>query len=255
VIRRRDVLKGIAAMSFAPSVPVETGLEIGLLLYPKLTQLDLTGPFEVFSRLSNSRVHLLWKTKEPVTSDRGLTLMPTATLDECPALDVVVVPGGYGQVALMDDTVVLGFLAKQAATARYMASVCTGSLVLGAAGLLKGRRATSHWLSRDQLALLGATPVAERVVIDGPIITGGGVTAGIDFGLRLAAILRGEAEAKRIQLEIEYNPQPPFDAGEPESAGPELVAAIEKRLARFLPARREATLRAKARLERQEAPH
>jgi cyclohexyl-isocyanide hydratase len=250
-MRRRDVLRGIAAMSIAPSVPVESRLEIGLLLYPRLTQLDLTGPFEVFSRLSNSRVHLLWKTREPVTSDHGLTIMPTMTLEECPPLDVVVVPGGAGQVAMMDDETVLGFLVKQAATSRYMASVCTGSLVLGAAGLLKGRRATCHWMSRDQLALLGAIPVAERVVIDGPIVTGGGVTAGIDFGLKLAAILRGEAEAKRIELEIEYNPQPPFNTGTPESAGPELVAAIEKRMTTFVPVRREATLRAKARLERQ----
>ena len=238
-------------MSIAPSVPVESRLEVGLLLYPRLTQLDLTGPFEVFCRLTNSRVHLLWKTREPVTSDRGLTIMPTMTLEECPPLDVVVVPGGAGQVAMMDDETVLSFLVKQAATARYMASVCTGSLVLGAAGLLKGRRATCHWMARDQLALLGAIPVAERVVIDGPIVTGGGVTAGIDFGLTLAAVLRGEAEAKRIELEIEYNPQPPFKTGTPESAGPELVAAIEKRMATFLPVRREATLRAKARLERQ----
>lgn len=238
-------------MSVAPPVPAESRLEIGLLLYPKLTQLDLTGPFEVFCRMSNTRVHLLWKTREPVTSDRGLTMSPTMTLEECPALDVVVVPGGAGQVALMDDTVVLGFLAKQAATARYVASVCTGALVLGAAGLLKGRRATCHWMSLDELALLGATPVAERVVIDGPIVTGGGVTAGIDFGLKLAAVLRGELEAKRIQLEIEYNPQPPFDTGSPESAGPDLVAAVRKRYAPFLAARREATLRARARLEPQ----
>jgi cyclohexyl-isocyanide hydratase len=239
-------------MILAPPIPTESRLEIGLLLYPKLTQLDLTGPFEVLVRLSNSRVHLLWKTREPVVSDRALTLMPTMTLDECPALDVVVVPGGAGQVALMDDTIVLEFLARQAAAARYVASVCTGSLVLGAAGLLKGRRATCHWMSCDQLALLGATPVAERVVIDGPIVTGGGVTAGIDFGLKLAAILRGETEAKRIQLEIEYDPQPPFDAGSPESAGPDLVAAVQQRYAPFLPIRREATLRAKARLERQD---
>lgn len=235
-------------MGLAPPVPADIRLEIGLLLYPKLTQLDLTGPFEVFARLSNARVHLLWKSKEPVASDRGLVFQPTMTLEECPALDVLVVPGGAGQVALMDDTAVLDFLRKQAATAHYVASVCTGALVLGAAGLLKGRRATSHWMTRDQLALLGATPVNERVVIDGPIVTGGGVTAGIDFGLTLAAILRGEQEAKRIQLEIEYTPRPPFNAGSPESAGPELVALVQRRYGPFLDARREATLRAKARL-------
>ena len=228
----------------------DSRLEIGLLLYPRLTQLDLTGPLEVFWRMSNTRVHLLLKTREPVSSDRGLTLSPTMTLEECPALDVVVVPGGAGQVALMDDAAVLGFLVKQAATARYIASVCTGSLVLGAAGLLKGRRATCHWIALDQLALLGATPVAERVVIDGPIITGGGVTAGIDFGLTLVANLRGIAEAQRIELEIEYNPQPPFHTGSPESAGPELVAAVRKGYGPFLQARHDATLRAKARLPR-----
>lgn len=228
---------------------IESRLEIGLLLYPKLTQLDLTGPLEVFWRMSNTRVHLLWKTREPVSSDRGLTLSPTMTLEECPALDVVVVPGGAGQVALMDDAAVLGFLVKQAATARYIASVCTGSLVLGAAGLLIGRRATCHWIALDQLALLGATPVAERVVIDGPIITGGGVTAGIDFGLTLVANLRGIAEAQRIELEIEYNPQPPFHTGSPESAGPELMAAVREGYGPFLQARLDATLRARARLE------
>ena len=230
-------------------VPPESRIEIGLLLYPKLTQLDLTGPLEVFWRMSNTRVHLLWKTRDPVSSDRGLTLIPTMTLEECPALDVVVVPGGAGQVALMDDAVVLEFLVKQAATARYVASVCTGSLVLGAAGLLRGRRATCHWMALDELVLLGATPVAERVVIDGPIVTGGGVTAGIDFGLTLVANLRGIAEARRIQLEIEYNPQPPLHTGSPESAGPELVASVRKRYGPFLAARHEATLRAKAKLE------
>ena len=232
-----------------PPVPAESRIEIGLLLYPKLTQLDLTGPLEVFWRMSNTRVHLLWKTREPVTSDRGLTVSPTMTLEECPALDVVVVPGGAGQVALMDDVAVLDFLVKQAATARYVTSVCTGSLVLGAAGLLKGRRATCHWMAFDELALLGAIPVRERVVIDGPIVTGGGVTAGIDFGLTLAANLRGIAEAQRIELEIEYNPQPPFHTGSPESAGPELVAIVRKRYGPFLETRHEATLRAKARLE------
>ena len=248
-MRRRDLLRGLAAMSITPVIPPETRLEIGLLLYPKLTQLDLTGPFEVLCRMSNTQVHLVWKNREPVVSDRGLGLLPTMTLDECPALDAVVVPGGAGQVALMDDMAVLGFLTRQAAKARYMTSVCTGALVLGAAGLLKGRRATTHWLSMDHLPLLGATPVSERIVVDGPVVTGGGVTAGIDFGLKLASILRGEAEARRIQLEIEYNPQPPFNAGTPETAGPEAVAAIQKRMAPFLAARREATLRAKARLE------
>jgi len=235
-----------------PSTPVNPPLQVGMLLYPMLTQLDLTGPFEVFSRMSNTRVHLLWKTDEPVKSDGGLTLLPTMTLAECPMLDVVFVPGGAGQVAMMDDAGVLEFLAKQGATASYITSVCTGSLVLGAAGLLKGYRAACHWMSRDQLELLGAVPVAERVVVDRNRVTGAGVTAGIDFALRLAAKLRGEAEAKQIQLQMEYDPDPPFQAGSPESAGTELVAALRKRFEPFVAVRREATLRAKARLERKE---
>jgi cyclohexyl-isocyanide hydratase len=162
------------------------------------------------------------------------------------------VPGGAGQVAMMDDAAVLEFLAKQGATASFITSVCTGSLVLGAAGLLKGFRAACHWMSRDQLELLGAVPVAERVVVDRNRVTGAGVTAGIDFALRLAAMLRGEAEAKRIQLQMEYDPDPPFQAGSPESAGTELVAALSKRFEPFVTVRREATLRAKARLERKE---
>lgn len=232
-----------------PSIPSESPLQIGMLLFPFLTQLDLTGPFEVFSRMSNVRVHLLSKTLEPVKSDGGLVLQPTMTLAECPALDVLFVPGGAGVVAVMEDAAVLDFLAHQGATAYYVTSVCTGSLVLGAAGLLKGYSAACHWMSRDLLALLGAIPVAERVVMDRSRVTGGGVTAGIDFALTLAALLRGVPEAKRIQLQMEYDPEPPFYAGSPEAAGPELVAALRKRFEPFLAARREAALRAKARLE------
>jgi cyclohexyl-isocyanide hydratase len=194
-------------------------------------------------------IHLLWKTREPVVSATGLSILPTMTLDECPALDVLFVPGGPGQVELMDDAVVLDFLAKQGAQARYVTSVCTGSLLLAAAGLLEGYRAACHWMARDELELLGAIPVAERVVVDRNRISGGGVTAGIDFGLALAAILRGETEAKAIQLAMEYNPAPPFQAGSPELARPALVAALEKRREPMSAARRAATLRAKVRLE------
>lgn len=232
-----------------PPVASESPLQIGMLLFPFLTQLDLTGPFEVFSRMSNVRVHLLSKTLEPVKSDGGLVLQPTMTLAECPALDVLFVPGGAGVVAVMEDAAVLEFLAHQGATAYYVTSVCTGSLVLGAAGLLKGYHAACHWMSRDLLALLGAIPVAERVVMDRSRVTGGGVTAGIDFALTLAALLRGVPEAKRIQLQMEYDPEPPFYAGSPEAAAPELVAALRKRFEPFLAARREAALRAKARFE------
>ena len=222
-----------------------------MLLYPNLTQLDLTGPFEVFSRLPQTAVHLLWKTAEPVSSDSGMRLLPTVTLAECPPLDVLFVPGGRGQVPLMDDSEVLAFLSRQGATARYVTSVCTGSLLLAAAGLLRGYRATCHWLAREELALLGAIPSAERVVVDRNRVTGGGVTAGIDFALRLAAALRGETVARMIQLSMEYDPQPPFAAGSPEQAGPELAAALRQRVEPLAAARRAATLRAQARLEAQ----
>ncbi len=227
----------------------EAPLVIGMLLYPGLTPLDLTGPFEVFSRLSNAVVHVVWKTREPVASDSGLSILPTMTMAECPELDVLFVPGGPGQVALMDDQPTLDFLAQQGKRARYIASVCTGSLLLAAAGLLKGYRAACHWLSRDQLELLGAEPVNARVVADRNRVTGGGVTAGIDFGLTLAALLRGDRQAKRIQLLLEYNPAPPFEAGSPETAGMELVAEIRQRAEPMLAARRAATERARARLE------
>jgi cyclohexyl-isocyanide hydratase len=233
-----------------PPTASDSPLQIGMLLYPFLTQLDLTGPFEVFSRMSNVRVHLLSKTLEPVKSDGGLLLQPTVTLAECPPLDVLFVPGGAGVVAVMEDTIVLDFLAERGATAGYVTSACTGSLILAAAGLLKGYKAACHWISRDLLEVLGAIPLAERVVVDRNRVTGGGVTAGIDFALTLAALLRGEPEAKRIQLQMEYDPAPPFHAGSPEAAGPELVASLRKRFEPFLAARREAALRAKARLDR-----
>jgi len=236
-----------------PSNHASPPLQIGMLLYPRLTQLDLTGPYEVFSRLSNTRVRLLWKTKDAVASDRGLGILPTTLFDDCPPLDVLFAPGGAGQVGLMDDEVVLGFLARQAATARYVVSVCTGSLVLAAAGLLQGYRATCHWMSHGELALLGAIPVSERIVVDRNRITGAGVSAGIDLALTMAALLRGEAEAKAIQLGIEYSPLPPFNTGSPDSAGPELTAAVRKRFEPFMAKRHEATLRAKTRLEHQDA--
>ena len=204
-------------------------LRTGLLLFPRLTQLDMTGPFEVFTRIPGNEVLLLWKSREPVRADSGLGLLPTTTFADCPALDVICVPGGPGVLALMEDAEVLDFLRRVAKTARYVTSVCTGSLVLGAAGLLKGRRAASHWMSRDFLREFGAEPVAERVVVDGNVITGGGVTAGIDFALMIAAALRGEATAQEIQLSIEYDPEPPFHAGSPRTADPDLVARVTRR--------------------------
>ncbi len=191
---------------------------IGMLIFPRMTQLDLTGPYEVLARAPNAKVDLVARTLDPVASDRGLQIVPTATYDDCPQLDVIVVPGGPGQQELMEDEAALGFLRKQAAGAKYVTSVCTGSLVLGAAGLLKGKRATSHWGALEHLKLLGAVPVSERVVMDGNVVTGAGVTSGIEFALRLAAILEGEEAARDIQLQIEYDPAPPFDCGSPKTA-------------------------------------
>jgi cyclohexyl-isocyanide hydratase len=167
----------------------------------------------------------------PVVTDRGMQIVPTITFADCPQLDVVMVPGGPGQQDLMEDAVVIEFLQRQARGAKYITSVCTGSLVLGAAGLLKGKRATSHWAALEHLKPLGAIPVSEKVVMDGNIITGAGVTSGIDFALAVAATLEGEEVARQIQLQIEYDPAPPFDSGSPATASPELLAAVRHRLA------------------------
>ena len=216
---------------------------IGMLIFPRLTQLDMTGPYEVLARLPNTAVELVARTLAPVTTDRGMQIVPTATYATCPPLDVVMVPGGPGQQDLMEDEVALEFLRKQAATAKYITSVCTGSLVLGAAGLLKGRRATCHWAAIEHLTLLGAIAVRERVVVDGNIVTGAGVASGIDFALVLAAILEGEAVAREIQLQIEYDPAPPFNSGSPTTAALEMVAALKARGAKLNEERRAVALR------------
>jgi cyclohexyl-isocyanide hydratase len=223
-------------------------LHFGLLLFPNVTQLDLTGPAEVFGMVPDSMLHLIWKTPSPVATAKGWTINPTTTFKDCPQLDVICVPGGSGQIALMDDKETLDFLRQQAAGAKYVTSVCTGSLVLGAAGLLKGYRAACHWMSRDQLTMLGATPTGERVVKDRNRISGGGVTAGIDFGLTVVAELCGPEVAKAIQLSIEYAPHPPFNAGSPEGAGPELVARVTQMATQRQTTRLEATKKAAAAL-------
>ena len=205
-------------------------MNLGLLLYPGLTQLDLTGPFEVMHRIPNATVHLVWKDTQPVRADSGLAIVPTTALADCPPLDVVTVPGGFGQIALMDDAVILAWLRAQARTAKYMTAVCTGSLLLGGAGLLDGYRATTHWAFTELLADYGATYTPGRVVVDRDRITGGGVTAGIDFGLTLAATLAGDGVAQAIQLGLEYNPAPPFACGHPDTADAALVAAVRERL-------------------------
>jgi cyclohexyl-isocyanide hydratase len=202
---------------------------IGMLLYPGLTQLDLTGPFEVLHRVPDAVVHLVWKTRDAVFADSKLGILPTTTVAECPTLDVVFVPGGGGQMALMQDDEILTFVAEQGRRARYVTSVCTGALVLGAAGLLDGYDAATHWAFMDLLPMFGARPVRKRVAVDRNRITGGGVTAGIDFGLTLAAALAGESLAKAIQLGLEYDPAPPFQCGHPDVAEPAIVAAVRTR--------------------------
>jgi cyclohexyl-isocyanide hydratase len=223
-------------------------IQIGILLYPNVTQLDATGPAQVLSRVPGAKLHMIWKTRDPVPTDAGFSIVPTTTFADCPQLDVICVPGGGGQVELMVDPETLDFLRKQSAKARYVTSVCTGSLVLGAAGLLKGYKSACHWAWRDMLKDFGAIAVAERVVRDRNRISGGGVTAGIDFGLTVAAELAGDEVAKSIQLVLEYDPQPPFDSGSPEKAGVERVKRIRERLAPLLESRRKANAEAAARL-------
>jgi cyclohexyl-isocyanide hydratase len=189
----------------------ERTIEIGIVFFPGMTQLDVTGPFEVFARLPNARVHLLWKRIEPIESDVGLRLMPTMTFADCPDLDVLCVGGGPGQVHVMDDVELLTFLQNKGASARYVTSVCAGCLMLAVAGLLDGYRSACHWLFIDQLAAYGAIPSSDRVVIDRNRVSGAGVTAGVDFGFKVAALLCGEDIAKRLQLYLEYAPEPPFD--------------------------------------------
>jgi cyclohexyl-isocyanide hydratase len=223
-------------------IPHDTPLKIGSLLFEGIDQIDLTGPFEVLSRLPNATHRIYGKTIDPVRDVNGLRLAPDATLADAPVLDVLHVPGGRGQEALMADEEVLGWLRAQAAGAKYVLSVCTGALICGAAGLLRGRRATTHWSSFHLLPLFGAIPVNERVVIDGNWIFAAGVTSGIDGALQLAAILRGEAAAQAIQLHIAYAPEPPFDSGTPETAPAAVLAQARQEVA-GLTARREATAR------------
>lgn len=223
-------------------------LRFGLLLFPRLTQLDMTGPFEVFARVPGGQVHLVWKTRDPVRSDTGLAMLPDTDFAGCPQLDVVCVPGGPGVAALMEDPDVLDFLRRQAAGARFVTSVCTGALVLGAAGLLRGRRATTHWASHDFLAPLGAVPVHDRWVRDGALVTGGGVTAGIDFALALVADLVSPEVAQAIQLQIEYAPAPPFAAGSPATAPAAVLAAAQARGAGMRAEREALVARVAARL-------
>jgi len=223
-------------------------LHIGIVLFPRVTQLDFTGPLQVFSSVPGATVHLIWKRIEPVPSDSVMTVNPTVAFADCPQLDVICVPGGVGTDDAVNDEEILAFLRKQAEGAKYVTSVCTGSLVLGAASLLKGYRAATHWTAMEALAPFGAIPTKTRVCVDRNRVTGGGVTAGIDFALTLVSIMVDRKTAEAIQLRLEYNPAPPFNAGSPETAPAEVLALIEQRLAPTMPRRLENYRRAAERL-------
>lgn len=207
-------------------------MEIGILLFDRVTALDAVGPYEVLSRIPGARVRWVASEPGPKRSDAGLALVADAPIREVPAPEVVLVPGGPGVRAAMGDTEILDWLRSVHRRARWTTSVCTGALVLGAAGLLRGRRATTYWAELEALRELGAEPVRERFVLDGEIATAAGVSAGIDMALRLAAELAGDTVARAVQLGIEYDPAPPFDAGSPETAGPELVELVRAALSK-----------------------
>jgi cyclohexyl-isocyanide hydratase len=217
---------------------------IGMLIFPDMTQLDFAGPYEVFAKLPGCEIKIIAHSLEPVSTNGGLKIIPDTAIGDAPRLDVIFVPGGPGVGALMEDKEVLAFLRQQAQHAQYVTSVCTGALILGAAGLLKGYRASTHWLSLDLLPIFGATAIPDRVVIDGNRITGGGVTAGIDFALSLAAKIFDPETAKTIQLLIEYNPAPPFVSGHPDTADPAIVHAVRSKRAPLQAARLEQAKRA-----------
>jgi cyclohexyl-isocyanide hydratase len=232
----------------ASIVAPETHLQIGSLIFDRLDQIDLTGPFEVLSRVPNSTYRIYGKSTAPLRDLRGLRMMADATLAEAPQLDLVHIPGGFGQEALMDDEDVLGWIRRQAQGARCVFSVCTGALILGAAGLLQGRRATTHWASIDLLPYFGATIVNERVVRDGNFVFAAGVTSGIDGALRVAADLRGDEVAQAIQLAIAYAPEPPFTSGTPETAPPAVLASAKKSMSEITMQREQTARRIAARL-------
>jgi cyclohexyl-isocyanide hydratase len=212
-----------------------TAINIGFLVFPKVTQLDLMGPAQVLSRVPGARVHLAWKTLEPIATDVGFTINPTVIFTDCPQFDVLCTPGGIGVVDQLNDATTMDFLRRQGAGARYVTSVCNGSLLLGAAGLIAGYKSACHWMWRHYLPQFGAEPVAARVVRDRNRLSGGGVTSGIDFAFTLASELAGEEAARMIQLGLEYDPQPPLDSGSPEKAGAERVARARAALEPSLP--------------------
>ncbi|MEZ5894356.1 MAG: DJ-1/PfpI family protein [Parvularculaceae bacterium] len=211
-------------------------MQIGFLIFPRMTQLDAMGPGQILSQLPGAQMHYIWKTRDPVPTDSGYSLLPTTAMTDAPQLDVICIPGGPGQFEIMDDEAVLEFVSRQGEKAKYVTSVCTGSLLLGRAGLLNGYEAGCHWAFRELLKEFGAIPVNKRVVRDRNRLTGGGVTAGIDFGLTLAAELAGEPFARAMELAFEYNPEPPFKCGTPELAGSELEGVVRDQIAESFPA-------------------
>ncbi|HUW72867.1 MAG TPA: DJ-1/PfpI family protein [Methyloceanibacter sp.] len=229
-------------------IPQDQPLEIGSLLFEGLDQIDLTGPFEVLSRLPNSTTRIYGLTAAPVRDVKGLLLTSDAALTEAPQLDVLHIPGGPGQEALMEDEAVLDWVRGQAAGAKIVFSVCTGALICGAAGLLKGRKATTYWAALHLLPYFGATPVDARVVVDGNLVCAAGVTSGLDGALRVAAMLRGDAVAEAIQLYMQYAPEPPFNAGSPETAPAKIVASVRESAAEIMTRREETARRAAKRL-------
>jgi len=207
-----------------------SNFNVGFVIFPDLTQLDFTGPLQVLARLPQSVTYIIAKSEAPVPSDCGLSLVPTCTFANCPPLDLICIPGGVsGVVGAIGDQQTVEFVRLQARNAKYVTSVCTGAFVLGAAGLLRGRRVTTHWAYTDLLPLFGATYEKSRIVKDGNLITAGGVTSGIDFGLSVAAEIAGETAARTIQLGIEYDPEPPFDSGHPDRAPAAVKSALFNR--------------------------
>ncbi|MEM7191862.1 MAG: DJ-1/PfpI family protein [Pseudomonadota bacterium] len=234
----------------SPEAPIAGSepLEIGSLLFDKLDQIDLTGPFEVFGRLPDSRCRLYGLSTTPVRDQAGLQLTPDAALSEAPQLDVLHIPGGPGQQVLMENEPVLDWVRSQAAGAKIVFSVCTGALICGAAGLLRGRKATTYWTVQHLLPAFGAEPIDARVVVDRNLVCAAGVTSGIDGALRVAALLRGQACAETIQLAMQYAPDPPFQCGSPDTAPAAIVDAVRARTANLTASREEATRAAAERL-------
>jgi cyclohexyl-isocyanide hydratase len=214
-------------------------ISVAFLVYPGVTQLDFTGPAQVLSRLGEARLDFVWKSLDPVPTDAGFAVLPTATFDSLARADILCVPGGIACIEVMEDGEALAWVRSVGESAGWVTSVCTGSLILAAAGLLGGYRAACHWAWRDHLALFGAEPVAERVVFDRNRVTGGGVTAGVDFALALTAAIRGEDHARLVQLALEYDPAPPFDSGSPGRAGAPLLEAYRRRMERLAPGREQ----------------